>query len=150
MIEALLIATVALSPSLTPAPSDTLDDLRWKNRLLIVVHDEASKTFAERQIESWRADQAGTDERELLLITVEPNGSGTIGPDKLRPSVAGGIFARFHRPGRDFEVILVGKDGTEKERWHEPVPMTEVFGLIDAMPMRRREMRERAEPDNDR
>ena len=39
----------------------------------------------------------------------------------------------------------VGKDGTEKERWSEPAPMDEVFRLIDSMPMRQREMREKGE-----
>lgn len=41
-----------------------------------------------------------------------------------------------------FAVALVGKDGGVKFRADEPVPAREIFGRIDAMPMRRREMRE--------
>lgn len=42
-----------------------------------------------------------------------------------------------------FAAVLVGKDGTVKLRSDEPVPAEELFDLVDAMPMRRREMRER-------
>ena len=41
-----------------------------------------------------------------------------------------------------FTVLLIGKDGTEKGRWHEPVSVEELFTLIDTMPMRQREMKE--------
>ena len=43
----------------------------------------------------------------------------------------------------EFAAILVGKDGTEKFRSDEPVRPETLFGLIDAMPMRRREVRDR-------
>ena len=42
-----------------------------------------------------------------------------------------------------FVMILVGKDGTEKRRDTKAVPIQEIYALIDTMPMRKREMRER-------
>jgi hypothetical protein len=42
-------------------------------------------------------------------------------------------------------VLLIGKDGGVKLRAEEPLPAAEFFALIDTMPMRRREMRERGE-----
>ena len=42
-----------------------------------------------------------------------------------------------------FVVILVGKDGGEKLRSTEVVRLEKLYGTIDAMPMRRREMREK-------
>lgn len=39
-----------------------------------------------------------------------------------------------------FCMILVGKDGGEKRRDHQAVPVEEIFALVDSMPMRRREM----------
>ncbi len=39
-------------------------------------------------------------------------------------------------------MILMGKDGEEKIRWQK-VNLTEIFAVIDGMPMRQREMRER-------
>ena len=45
-----------------------------------------------------------------------------------------------------FAAVLVGKDGTVKHRSHEPVAPEKLYELIDAMPMRQREMRERPRP----
>ena len=42
-----------------------------------------------------------------------------------------------------FSVILIGKDGGVKLRSAEPVSAEAIFGLIDGMPMRQREMRNR-------
>jgi hypothetical protein len=39
-----------------------------------------------------------------------------------------------------FTVLFVGKDRGGKLRPQEPVPMAEIFALIDSMPMRKREM----------
>ena len=45
-------------------------------------------------------------------------------------------------PGR-FAAVLVGKYGTVKHRSDKPVEPDGLYALIDEMPMRRREMRER-------
>lgn len=50
-----------------------------------------------------------------------------------------------YRISKDFTVVLIGKDGTEKERFSKPIEPERLFGLIDQMPMRRREMREQGE-----
>ena len=46
---------------------------------------------------------------------------------------------------RGFEILLVGKDGGVKLRSPAPVSTRDLFALIDAMPMRQREMRENAD-----
>jgi len=40
-------------------------------------------------------------------------------------------------------VVLVGKDGGEKLRRGAAVDIDEIFSVIDAMPMRQREMEEK-------
>lgn len=42
-----------------------------------------------------------------------------------------------------FQIILIGKDGTEKYRSAHPMSMQKLFSLIDSMPMRKRETKER-------
>ena len=48
--------------------------------------------------------------------------------------------SRFRVEDGAFAAVLVGRDGGEKFRSSEPVPAEKLFGLIDAMPMRQREM----------
>ena len=47
----------------------------------------------------------------------------------------------FAPSAEPFAVVLVGKDTGVKMRRREPVAAGELFSIIDAMPMRRREMR---------
>jgi hypothetical protein len=42
-----------------------------------------------------------------------------------------------------FSVVIIGKDGGEKLRRTTPLSSEELFAIVDAMPMRRAEMRER-------
>ncbi len=51
------------------------------------------------------------------------------------------IETRFGAPA--FAVTLIGKDGGEKLRRSTPLASEELFALVDTMPMRRAEMRER-------
>ena len=41
---------------------------------------------------------------------------------------------------RNITVVLIGKDGGEKLRREKGATLGEIFGLIDTMPMSRREM----------
>lgn len=43
----------------------------------------------------------------------------------------------------DFHLVLVGKDFTVKFRSDEPVPAEKLFEVIDAMPMRQEEIKQR-------
>jgi hypothetical protein len=44
-------------------------------------------------------------------------------------------------PSDDFAGYLIGKDGTLKKKFRQVMPAEELFGLVDAMPMRRQEMK---------
>ena len=74
-----------------------------------------------------QAQPAMTD-RDLVLVPV-------IGPSDLR--------RRYHVTTPDFEAILIGKDGGAKYRAPTPIPAEKLIALIDAMPMRRQEMKSR-------
>ncbi|NJL13025.1 MAG: DUF4174 domain-containing protein [Microscillaceae bacterium] len=47
---------------------------------------------------------------------------------------------RWGISGAAFTLLLIGKDGGEKLRSPEALPPSQLFALIDAMPMRRREI----------
>lgn len=65
----------------------------------------------------------------------------------LLPALAGLIERDFvvqtQFGAKSFYVVLVGKDGGEKLRRATPLSPEELFAIVDAMPMRRAEMRER-------
>ena len=66
----------------------------------------------------------------------------------LLPSWAGlrerDVAVQVHFGAPAFSVTLVGRDGGEKLQRSAPVSPEELFALIDSMPMRRAEVRERS------
>jgi hypothetical protein len=54
------------------------------------------------------------------------------------------IFERLKLSGAGFTLLLIGKDGGEKLRSQNVVAPETLCRLIDSMPMRQEEMRERA------
>jgi len=51
------------------------------------------------------------------------------------------FYESFDVAKGNFAVILIGKDGTKKLRQSSPLETDTLFSVIDAMPMRQREMR---------
>lgn len=68
--------------------------------------------------------------------------NGTFAGEKVSPAEAHAARERYGVEEDRFEAVLVGKDGGVKHRSAEPVAPAQLYVLIDAMPMRRREMRE--------
>lgn len=72
-------------------------------------------------------------DRDLTAKSLFEDGSDESDTARSRFGIERGAFA----------AVLVGKDGGEKFRSEEPVPAEKLFGLIDAMPMRRQEIQAR-------
>lgn len=122
MIRPLTLLTIALVAITVHA--NPLAEYRWKNRLLLWQSDSAD--FTRQFQKTWNAVTGECAERDLLVLPVDSA--------DLRTQLDVG-------PGSTI-VLLVGKDGGVKERWDDQVDPQTVFALIDAMPMRRSEMRE--------
>jgi hypothetical protein len=115
----------------------------WKNRLLLVFgssEDDAQYRGLEKDL---REQGNAIVERDLLVFHVFENGVSRLGHSPIDAQSASLLRNRFSVNPGQFLVVLIGKDGGEKLRRGGEVDITEIFSLIDSMPMRRREMRER-------
>ena len=87
--------------------------------------------------------RGGFAERDLLRGDLCERETGTFDGGPVSVEHAAWAWERYGvEPGR-FAAVLVGKDGTVKLRSDKPVEPDGLYALIDEMPMRRREMRER-------
>lgn len=59
------------------------------------------------------------------------------------PGEVRALQQRFTVPSGTFTLVLVGKDGGVKMTEARPVPLAEIFALLDSMPMRQQERRDR-------
>lgn len=91
----------------------------------------------------WQADVAGTDDRDLKLVQILGTGESQVDGRSLNSASAERLRQQFGFTPEAFAVILVGKDGTEKQRSQTPIDLAMLFHTIDAMPMRQQEMRSR-------
>ena len=116
---------------------------QWKNRLLILFapseDDPVYQSFKE-QLE--RRNQE-VQERDLLIFHVPETGEGRVAHLPLNKDQVVFLRKRFSILPGQLIVILIGKDGEVKLRGELPLELSEIFSVIDAMPMRRREIRER-------
>jgi hypothetical protein len=130
------VATILFASAMAP-----LADLQWRDRVLLVF--ASSEDDARPQLEPLMRRAAELEDRDLVLISI-------IG-DRARVLAgrAYGLSATALRDGygiaaeAPLTVILIGKDGGEKRRSTRALSGDELFGTIDAMPMRRQEMEKR-------
>ena len=117
------------------------------------------KMLLEYSMTTSRLERYGNHNRVLLVFAPSAKDKNYLEQKQLLENAESGVLERdmvvslitdLSDPLRDdysvpeeFTVVLIGKDGTEKERFSEPVEPTSLFSIIDQMPMRRREIKER-------
>ena len=139
----LLAGKLACRTPEPPEESDWFEGARWSRRLLVLTA-EGSEAAAQRSLVA--AEQEGLEERDLTVFVVGAEVEHVAGrrtTDLLPPATA--FRQRFGLPDRGFQVVLIGKDGGVKLRRDEPLAPTDLWAVIDAMPMRMREMRRTGE-----
>ncbi len=111
---------------------DSLSDLRWKNRIVLV------ENATDRTISELEDHRGGIHERQIVWFCVV---NGEI-QSNYQGELAGGFLDHlreeyFERTG--FPVLLIGKDGWVKSS-NPSLDIASYFAQIDAMPMRQAEM----------
>jgi hypothetical protein len=117
----------------------TLRDYRWKNRVLLLFTPSREEKMYEGFRRVWDARGDEVSDRDLLLVEVVEEGESRVGNNLLTESSAANLQKEFQEALGATVFILIGKDGTQKLR-KASVQLDGLFELIDAMPMRRREM----------
>ncbi|WP_296078563.1 DUF4174 domain-containing protein [uncultured Agrobacterium sp.] len=116
---------------------DSLSELKWKNRVIIVFGSSAEPTL-DRQIALLARQKDELEDHDLVVIRV--SGDEAI-PVYGNASGLNGTALRkdTNVSGEHFQIVLVGKDGGVKLSSDQIVESVAIFELIDAMPMRRAE-----------
>lgn len=112
------------------ASAGPLDAYRDRARVLVLSAPDAADTQLRGQRAALGSARTGIAERDLVVL--EAIGSG---------AEAKALRARLGLPSDSFRAVLIGKDGGAKLTAAAPIAPQAVFATIDAMPMRRAEMR---------
>lgn len=97
-------------------------------RQLLIFGSERCKDMVAEQTRLLDSIKDGLHERDVRVLQV---------------TAASELNKKYKVKPGSFVVILVGKDGGEKHRTSSIIQVEELFSLIDAMPMRRNEMKKK-------
>jgi hypothetical protein len=137
-LPSIVMTTVLMAQTLSPAAA--MSGYRWKHRPVVVIAGPGGEAMLAEQCRIFSANISGLRERDVVIVWVTGNSvRSELGPGP--GFTAESLRRRFGANGNGFRVILVGKDGGTKLSKSTPIPANVLFGRIDAMPMRRDEMR---------
>lgn len=103
----------------------TVQKLRWKRRVLLLISRSAESPAFKAQVKELARHAPGLQERDLHIFRVHHT------------------HLQQHWQATPFSLVLIGKDGSVKLRQAQFLKAAKLFKMIDVMPMRRREIRER-------
>ena len=137
----IMVALIICSTSETL--SMDLTQFQWKNRMLFIFAQDGNHPLFKDLQSQVVAQKAEVDDRDLIVFEVPAQGPARMNTNPLDQMEADSIRNHFAIPSDEFSLILVGKDGGIKLKRNDQVDLREVFELIDSMPMRQNEMRQK-------
>ena len=121
-----VIAALAATP-LAASEEVTLDQYLWQARPLVIFAPSQDDPRLVQQLKWLEESKDEIEERDVVVVVdIEAATTSTLRKE-FRP--------------RDFQIVLVGKDGEVKLRKPFPWDVRELSRQIDKMPMRMQEMR---------
>jgi len=130
MVRTLLTMAAVMVAGPAAATDDPLTAYRWKARVVVIASPSADDPHLMQQRATLSAMPSGLRERDIVVVEAVGDGEE-----------ARRWRARLGLPKAAFRVVLVGKDGEVKRSEARSLSAETLFETIDAMPMRRDEMR---------
>lgn len=119
--------------------SFTLSRYRWKNRVLAVsAAGEDDENLAQLR-DGVAATLDKFADRDMVLVTLLDDAVSTADKRVLTNAEVVAIRSSLGMGTDTFALRLIGKDGSVKLSSDRATPMTDIYALIDSMPMRQRE-----------
>ncbi len=107
-----------------------LQDQSKNKRVLVLYTYNADNPAYLQQIKLLAADGPGLTERDIIIQKI------------IFSDITASKFKNQHIKA-GFTFILIGKDGSKKFRSNKTLTLKQLYGLIDAMPMRIEEIRKK-------
>jgi hypothetical protein len=133
---ALLTGLLVVLTAQAPKPASLAQTIRashWKQRVLLVAAPNAENADFKSQKALLAAHKQALAARDFLVLDVLY--------DQLPTADKQFLTQKMGLNPAAFAAVLIGKDGGVKEKSSQPVLPADLFGTVDKMPMRRKEMR---------
>ena len=123
-----------------------LTELTWQKRCVLLITDSVSNGTYQQQIIELGDVDADYEDRRLIVVDVRKDKYGFRStPDAQRKSPLwhsdASLYQKYGSGQEGFRIVLIGLDGGIKLQQDEFVTKQALFDRIDAMPMRKVELR---------
>ncbi len=120
--------------------SQDLSSHQWQDRLLVLLVDDIKDETYQKQISELQQSENGLKDRRLIVCHVKPHTykKGLYTKQWKKATID---ITNYKKSTSSFEIILIGLDGGVKLHQSDFLKCEKLFSIIDVMPMRRREMR---------
>lgn len=123
-----------------------LDKHRWKNRVLLLITESETNSIYLNQLEALGDLDSDFDERRLLVIDVKRDRYRIRKQKSLKKNFSNWIlnsslYEKYAAKAVQFNIVLIGLDGSVKLKQADILLRNELFNSIDAMPMRMAELK---------
>ena len=133
-----LIAALILFPVMIDTTfAQDLKPHQWKDRLILIFAEDTTNVIYQKQLEAFKREETGMKDRKLVVYEVMPK---QYRKDGGRWISGEALFQKYKSTDTPSEIILIGLDGGIKLRQTKVLSGKELFGIIDAMPMRKAEL----------
>jgi UDP-galactopyranose mutase len=129
---------------MTTINAQDLNDYQWKNRLVVILNASQNNSKVEQQLNEFKELSYELTERRLIIHAISPalwqqfDEHMELANEEQNTD----LFENYAREeATDFEVLLIGLDGTIKSRYNHVVSAKDIFNNIDSMQMRKAEIR---------
>ena len=113
---------------------------KWKHRVLLIFTSEENAEDYKIQLSFLKNSEEGFKERQLIIYEVLPNQyKSTLYKTKSNWKKEKQLYKKHMNFEDKFKVVLIGLDGKIKKIKNTPLTKQQLFGIIDAMPMRQSE-----------
>ncbi len=121
-------------------PEFTLGQFQWKKRVLVVSAPTADDSDLRAQLDALELSSDEFELRDMVLVKLVDATASVAAERRLNNAEVSLARATLGIEPQSFAVRLLGKDGSVKLENSVATSMAEIYGLIDSMPMRRREV----------
>ena len=113
---------------------------KWKHRVLLIFTSEENAEEYKIQLSFLKNSEEGFKDRQLIIYEVLPNQyKSTLYKTKSNWKKEKQLYKKHMNFEDKFKVVLIGLDGKIKKIKNTPLTKQQLFGIIDAMPMRQSE-----------
>lgn len=118
-----------------------LSQHQWKNRIILLLTDSFENDSLRQQKEFLSKFSKELKERKLIQYEISPYyyrfGTNT---DHIELGTST-LFQKYNPTNEPFKIVLIGLDGGVKLEKNIAIDPSQIFELIDQMPMRQNELR---------